>query len=227
METREQKTHRLRKELEWVQLDLQLTQTPRSPEDEPSPWTVTAALPYPLDDERADREPETIFWMDGWLFPVSLGAEMASILDATSGDAEVFVSLTDASGALDAMYETGSGSNLIAVNHVTLAPEWRGMGGLGRYLTGSALLLMSDLAACIALHPSPFELRDKHNGKVPRPEWQAGVEKLTELWRTIGAEPAPGDNLVIDPVLIHLEQAVDRLYQSLSAGRRGPCGPAS
>ncbi|WP_454859573.1 hypothetical protein [Promicromonospora soli] len=91
---------------------------------------------------------------------------MASALDESSADAEVFVSLTGADGH----YRTGFGSHLVAVTHAALAPQWRGIGGLGRYLTGSALLLICDFATCIALHLSPFDLLTKYDGNVSKAE---------------------------------------------------------
>lgn len=96
-------------------------------------------------------------------------------------------------------------------------PAWRGMGGLGRYLAGSGLLMLTDLATCIALRPSPFELHAMYADEVPQAVWAAGVQKLTDLWCSLGAEPARGGNLVIDPTLVHLQEAVDRLYAGLSA----------
>ncbi|MCF4123039.1 hypothetical protein L1785_18850 [Antribacter sp. KLBMP9083] len=207
---------RLRQGLDWLEFDLRVTHVPRHAEFPVSSWTVTADLDD--FDEDGESAAETIFWMDGWLFPVlPLGTRMFDALDATAADAEVFAPLTDSTGRLAEKYQPGFGSHLVITNHAKLAPEWRGMGGLGRYLAGSAFLLLSDFATCIALHPSPFELREKREDDVPDHEWEAGIRKLTELWMSLGAEPAPGGNLVIDPTLIHLQNAVDQLYKNLSA----------
>jgi hypothetical protein len=170
------------------------------------------------DDDAGEPAMDRIFTMNGWLFPVyELGGGMAEALDAIDADSEVYVSLTDDTGELRDEYQTGFGPHFVAVDRAALARTWRGVGGLGRYVAGSGLLMLRDLATCIALHPSPFELHEKHDGEVPEAEWTAGVRKLTDLWLSLGGDAAPGGNIVFDPTLVHLPEAVDRLYESLSA----------
>lgn len=211
---------RLKQALDSIRIDLAITWSPRSTEELASPWTVTAYLDNfeALDENLSGYEPEPIFWMNGWLFSVvSRNVTMAYALDAVDADTEVFVSLTDSDGDLEEEYQRGNGSHLVAVDRASLAREWRGMGGLGLYLAGSAFVLLSDYAACIALHPVPFEL----NGRdVSDDEYARATERLTELWSTLSAEPAPGGNLVIDTSLAGLEKAVDALYARLSGSTR-------
>lgn len=58
------KGERLRRGLDWIEVNLEITRTPRHPEFPVSSWRVTADLPDFGDD---DSEPvmETVFTMDG------------------------------------------------------------------------------------------------------------------------------------------------------------------
>lgn len=199
--------------LDPVEFDLDLSATLWSGKLEQSTWRLTANLLAPEDalDENA-REP--IFKLDGWMFPLRMGPELSMFLDEDADSAE-FIPLTDDYG-LRAEYETGFGSQLVIVNHARLDPRWRGLGGVGLYLTGISRLMLRDWAACFALHPAPFELSEKYGvGKVPNNEWKSGTKRLTRLWRTLGFEPALGDNLVLDPSLNVLDKAISRLGRRL------------
>jgi hypothetical protein len=201
--------------LDAITFDLNLSGTLWSGKLEESIWKAEASVSSP-DEDAGEEDRETIFRIDGWLFPLHLGTNMAMHLDAAHVDSEVFVPLTDSHGRLRDKYAHGLGEHLVIANMARLAPAWRGMGGVGRYLAGSVFLMLRDMAACIAMHPSPYELTEHYGlGNVPDDEWDSSKERLTKLWRTLGARSAPGGNLVIDPSLIHLDRAVERLGRKL------------
>ncbi|MDR7381198.1 hypothetical protein [Promicromonospora iranensis] len=221
---RARRRRRLKRALDSITFNLTITWTPRSPDELATPWTVTAYLDdfEALDEGTSAYEPDPIFWMNGWLFPVlPHGITMAYALDAVDADTEVFVPLTDSAGELAGEYQNGTGSHLVAVDKVRLERQWRGMGGLGIYLAGSAFLLLSDYAICIALHPKPFELLEgREERDLSQEEYARATKKLTRLWSTLSAEPAPGKNLVIGPSLIGLCNAVDGLHARLSGSKQ-------
>ncbi|TQC42893.1 hypothetical protein EEB14_46285 [Rhodococcus sp. WS4] len=95
------------------------------------------------------------------------------------------------------------------INRVVLDPAWRGHGGVGRYLTGLAIRHLDHAATCVALHASPFELRDRYgSGDVPDDEWEAGSVALGKLWQTLGFHHHSGHLYVLDPATFALDEAI-------------------
>lgn len=158
--------------------------------------------------------------MDGWTFTLGAGVDLADELDAISADTAVFIPLVDGDSLTDDVERQGFGSRLVLINHVSLEPAWRGRGGVGRYLTGMAIRHIDHDAACVALHASPFELRNSYGDEdVPPDECEAGAAALGELWQTLGFRRHTGHLFVLDPAEITLDHAVAEFRTHLVSGQ--------
>lgn len=174
-------------------------------------WTISASVPDDNDDE-----PSPIFWMDGFTFALGGRGDLAAELDAVDADTEVFTPLVRGNELADDLDLYATGSQLILINRVTLASEWRHLGGVGRYLTGCAIRLLRPGAECIALHTAPFELRAQFEpADVPDAEWQAGEAALGTLWTTLGFTQFNGNLYVLDPGSVALDEALGHLQSRL------------
>lgn len=173
-------------------------------------WNLT--IDVESEDEDDDHGP--VFWMDGWTFHLMVNRDLRDWLDEVDADTEVFSSIVTSDGLIDELHDV-AGANLLLINHVWVDPRWRGRGGVGLFLTGIGIKQLWADAACVALHPSPYELRRQYpNGEVPEDVWQAGVARLTTLWQDLGFWPLNG-NLVLDPTLNDLDRALERLATNL------------
>lgn len=156
---------------------------------------------------------DTIFRVDGWKFDLFTSHDLVGWLDEVDADTAVFAPLVTGAGLVDELYETGS--QLLIVNRVWLDPAWRGHGRVGLFLAGLGIKHLWGDAACVALHPSPFELMNRYpNGEVPTDEWKVGVRRLTTLWQELGFKPLHG-NMVLDPTRLDLDRALARLAKGL------------
>lgn len=84
------------------------------------------------------------------------GQDPASVLDAHSAESAAFIELLDGRG-LRADIEEDLGmppSELLIIHEARLAPAWRGLGGVGRLLTGRLINVIAP-NALVALKPFP------------------------------------------------------------------------
>ncbi|WP_454778726.1 hypothetical protein [Georgenia muralis] len=183
----------------------------------PQAWHVSV--------EKHDDEdnPKLVFWMDGWTFRLYEGGDLGDELDALSADTEVFVPLVQGDEVSqlvsDELHFAPLGDRLVLINHVRLAPELRGRGGIGRYLTGLAIRELEGGAALVALHASPFELRQEFDeGSVPEDVWEAGAEALGPVWESVGFQRLDGHLYVLDPATTAMENAMTALQARICAG---------
>lgn len=198
--------------LQYVQLSFSSTTT-HTAELEHTEWNLSASVPS--DDTKNGQSPP-IFWMDGYSFTLGGRGDLAAELDAVDADAEVFVPLVRGNELVDDLDFYAIGSQLVLVNRVSLAPDWRHLGGVGRYLTGCALRLLRPAAECIALHTAPFELRAQYEpDDVPDAEWQAGEIALGALWQTLGFTQFEGNIYVLDPGSTALDDAMEHFQKQL------------
>ena len=137
-----------------------------------------------------------------------------------SADTEVFIPIVDADGLSDRLVDdydfAAFGTQMVLINHVRLAPELRGLGGIGRFITGLAIRQIDGDAAIIALCASPFELREKYGDEdVPEGVWNQGAESLGQLWETLGFEHFEGSLYVLDPTKVAIDGAVAELRRRI------------
>lgn len=99
-----------------------------------------------------------------------------------------------------------------------LNPELRGRGGIGRYLTGLAMREMDLGAVLVALHASPFELREQfEDGDVPDHVWEAGAAALAPVWESLGFHRFDEHLFVLDPARTTLDDAMIALHARISS----------
>ncbi|MCJ0907328.1 hypothetical protein [Rhodococcus sp. ARC_M6] len=189
-------------DLDYLAFDANHRSITMNDRSEPDHWTMKVST-------IGDTQEELALWMDGWTFTLGAGVDLAGELDAISADTAVFIPLVDGDRLTDDVELEGFGSRLVLINRVSLEPAWRGCGGVGRYLTGVAIRHLDHGAACVALHASPFELRDRYPGEdVPADEWEAGAAALGALWQTLGFRRHTGHLFVLDPAEVTLDHAV-------------------
>lgn len=178
----------------------------------PEHWRLTVSV-----DLDADQPESTaVLRMDGWTYPLSAGMDLSGELDGYDPDAAVFVPLVEGDDLADDLDVEGFGSRLVLINRVSLAREWRGLGGVGRYLTGLAISRIIHDAACVALHASPFELPAQYpDSEVPGEEWENGAVKLGRLWESLGFSRHSGHLYVLDPNTVTLDQKIAEWQSSI------------
>lgn len=164
-----------------------------------------------------EDNPKLALWMDGWTFRLYEGRDLAGELDALSADTEVFVPLVHGDDisqlVVDELDLAPLGDRLVLINHVRLAPELRGRGGIGRYLTGLAIRELKGGAALVALHASPFELRQEYDdGNVPEDIWEARAEALGPVWESLGFQRLDGHLYVLDPTMAAMDDAITAFH---------------
>jgi GNAT superfamily N-acetyltransferase len=171
-------------------------------------WQVSAVVHHWADeqDELDDPTEEVIARINlvkGNLTHVSL----LSQLDAVEGDLEMVGGvLLDEDGDLaDEVADelAGVGSQLLILNSVVLDPRWRGH-GVGAYLAGEAIAVLDSDAHCVATYPAPLD------GSEGRARSHA-VRKLGRVWSSIGFTPFRDGVWVLDPGLVTLSDALERM----------------
>lgn len=117
------------------------------------------------------------------------------------------------------------GVKLLLINSVQLIREQRRRRGIGRYLTGLARWHLDSDARLVALHASPFELRTSTGAK---PQAISGNQK-PRRWgacgRPIVLQGLQGHIYVLDPSMIALDEAVERLRLGLDLRGRSLYSP--
>ena len=86
---------------------------------------------------------------------------------------------------------------------MVLASRWRGY-GVGALLAGEAILALDGDAQCVATYPAPV---DGSQGAAR----ERTVRKVERVWRQLGFQPLKHGVWILDPALVDLQDAVDRL----------------
>lgn len=99
---------------------------------------------------------------------------------------------------------------MLILNSVTLAPEWRGF-GVGALLAGVALQTLAPGARLAVTYPAPV---DDAEGADRR----AATVKLGRVWQQLGFEPFRDGVWVLDLALVSLDQGVATLRKQFRLG---------
>lgn len=105
--------------------------------------------------------------------------------------------------------------SLAIIKRARVAPAWRGLGGVGRYLTARLIPWMFPDAAVVALKPFPLDVpRDEH-GTADAAVLGPVLRKIERTWHSIGFEPHKNDIWIMDPNSSKHEDAVSKLERNL------------
>jgi len=226
---------------------------PLAVEDEETlDWSVSAILDITPDDDddddrksvewtaaegvSLDRASLRIWSMSGFTADTfRIGASLRDALDARSMDSAAFSPLVNLGTgelltAIDDEYNP-MGSNLVIIERVRLAPAWRGLGGVGRLLTASALRWIARETKVVAVHPYPIDLGNAPSDDPRFPDAMAAVRRT---WGSLGFEPMDGheDIWLLDPAMNAMNEAEEELRGRLlgplstDATRFDPAAPA-
>jgi hypothetical protein len=147
-------------------------------------------------------------------------------LDARSADYEHFVPLfrngSVASGylnpKLDEQLEAAGGTRVVIIDRVTLAPAWRGIGGVGRLLIAGLLEWVAGGARMVATHPFPTDLHpqiEEAAGQRSDDVLAPDLERVRRTWSSLGFRPFTEDIYVLDVATVTLDSAREELESSL------------
>lgn len=113
----------------------------------------------------------------------------------------------------------GFGEHVVIAKRVRLAPAWRGLGGVGRYLFGRMLPLICCDPAVVAAQPFPLDVDRDEKGNAKKAALKRGLAQTRRTWKSIGFEPYKEDIWIMDPNLVKHEQAIARLERKLNLSR--------
>jgi hypothetical protein len=109
----------------------------------------------------------------------------------------------------------GFGGHVVIAMRVRLAPAWRGLGGVGRYLFGRMLPLICCDPLVVAAQPFPLDVERDENGDAKKAALKRGLAQTRRTWKSIGFEPYKGDIWIMDPNSAKHERALTRLERKL------------
>lgn len=141
-------------------------------------------------------------------------------LDADSQELEAYSCLFDLEGGngihpdLDEIIE-GFGRHVVIGERVRLAPAWRGLGGVGRYLFGRMLPLICCDPIVVAAQPFPLDVVRDEEGNAEKEALKRGLAQVRRTWKSIGFEPYKNDIWIMDPNSVKHERALVRLERKL------------
>jgi len=107
------------------------------------------------------------------------------------------------------------GRHVVILERVRLAPAWRGLGGVGRYLTGRILPLICCDPAVFAMQPFPLDVIRDGKGNAGKKEIERGAARLRLAWESIGFRPYKDDIWIMDPGSSPHEHAMAKLQSKL------------
>jgi hypothetical protein len=113
----------------------------------------------------------------------------------------------------------GFGEHVVIAERVRLAPAWRGLGGVGRYLFGRMLPLMCCDPVVVAAQPFPLDVDRDEQGNAKKAALKRGLAQTRRTWKSIGFEPYKNDIWIMDPNLVKHDQALTRLERKLKLSR--------
>lgn len=105
----------------------------------------------------------------------------------------------------------GRGPRLVLLDRVSLAPAWRGMGGVGRLLVSRLVRWLATDTRLVALQPFPTQFANAGDA----PGFAEAREKVQGVWATIGFTPWRDDIWCLDPASPDFTRAVTRLENRL------------
>jgi hypothetical protein len=145
-------------------------------------------------------------------------------LDANSQELEAYGCLFDLGGGglhpdLEHMLQAPFGEHVVIAERVRVAPAWRGLGGVGRYLAGRLFRQMCCDPVVVATQPFPLDVTRDDRGNTDDAAMKPAVKQVRRTWKSIGFQPYKGDIWILDPSAGRHEQAMTKLEQRLSLTR--------
>jgi hypothetical protein len=107
------------------------------------------------------------------------------------------------------------GGHVVILERARLAPAWRGLGGVGRYLIGRMLPYICCDPAVVATQPFPIDVPRDDKGNADEAELKRGLVQVRRTWKSIGFQPYKGDIWVMDPKLVTHENALKEIERRL------------
>lgn len=157
----------------------------------------------------------------GLLVDLERVGNVIDALDARSGDYEHFVPLfgrhrsfgvLELDGELEEKLEPG-GIQVVIVDRVRLASAWRGLGGVGRLLTGRLLRWVCAEPRVVAVHPFPIDLDE--GARQDPAVFEPALARVRRMWASVGFERFTDDIWIMDPHLLTHSKALARIARRL------------
>ncbi|WP_327235348.1 hypothetical protein OG349_16660 [Streptomyces sp. NBC_01317] len=171
---------------------------------------------------QGERQELTILTMSGLTLDLWRIGNVYESLDSRDADYEHFAPLFDRSGDLGLHSDLEeclvSGSQVVIIDRVRIAPAWRGLGGVGRLLIGRLLRWVAGHAAIVATHPYPIDIPiDIPVGERDDDAREAREKAVVQsVWQSLGFEPFREDVWVMQPHLRAHHDAASRLEKSFA-----------
>ena len=215
----------------------------REPEDDPGLLRIKATVSVydfadddPLEDEPvriadiegsalsalelsgSDRE-VIILRAQGLVLDLYRAEEPYETLDACSEELLAYTCLLDDEGQgfhpdLIQMLCLPVGA-LAIVERVRIAPAWRGLGGVGRYLAARLFPWMFPDAAVVATQPFPLDVPRDERGTADKEALGPALKQIRRTWESIGFETHKNDIWIMDPNAATHDNAVTELEEKL------------
>lgn len=199
-----------------------------SREDMPESWYVSADIPDP---DSADGQSVVVHVGDIEIIRIDpYRRDAFDLLDAHSADLARIgeIVLKHGTGGLNPMLEDElemPGTELLILNRVQLAPEWRGF-GIGVLLTGITIQRLSGGCQVVVCDPASLvhiDDTDDDNGEggdtADTASNQASRAKLSEVWSQLGFAPFRDGVHVLDLALATLDDSIERLRDRITRYR--------
>jgi GNAT superfamily N-acetyltransferase len=103
-------------------------------------------------------------------------------------------------------------SQVVLVDRVWMAPEWRGH-GIGWVLTARLLGWVCPDPMVVALMPSPIALDEDQ--QEDEAAFSQEMAKVRRTWKSVGFGPSGKDIMIMDPAMADHGEAVDKLSRKL------------
>jgi hypothetical protein len=113
----------------------------------------------------------------------------------------------------------GIGTRAVLIDRVNIAPAWRGLGGVGRVLISRILRLFTTTdTAVVATIPFPIDLfqecasPDEVN---KHPRFDEEKARVRRIWESLGFNQYKGEIWVMDPAMVHHDNAIGEIEARL------------
>ncbi|ASU81707.1 hypothetical protein CDO52_01855 [Nocardiopsis gilva YIM 90087] len=173
-----------------------------------------------LSDMKSPGETITVLRADGLVIDLWRVRNIFDALDARSQDMANFIPMFDTrtrrpaqlAPKLDDMIEP-LGNKVLIIDRVTLAPAWRGLGGVGRLLISRLIPWICGDARLVAVCPYPVELTEDEESDDA--VLAADLKRVRGIWRSLGFRPYTEDIWVMDPAMSDHGRAVKNIARRL------------
>ncbi|MBE1467427.1 hypothetical protein [Kibdelosporangium phytohabitans] len=171
------------------------------------PWHAADGVALARTTRNSDHTELVMFEADGLIVDLQHVDDVFDALDARSQDYADFIPIfgrTHSFGILNLVSDLEEtlepgGNRVVIVDRVRLAPAWRGLGGVGRLLTGRLLRWVCDDPQVVVVHPFPTEL-DQDALDDPA-VFDPAMQRVRQVWASLGFERHTDDIWFMDPRL--------------------------